>query len=115
MRYFVRAAIPTMGGNKVILQGKLGETIDEIMKELKPEVAFFRATETGPAAGMKSMSMIVNLDDASQIRTTVEPLFRPLEAKLEYEAVMSPDDLMKALPSIEQAVKKYGDDGRAAG
>ena len=83
------------------------------MRELKPEVTFFRVTETGPAAGMKSMSMVLNLDDASQIRTTVEPLFQPLEAKVEYEAVMSPDDLMQVLPTMAAAVKKYGDDGRA--
>lgn len=113
MRFFVRAAIPTVGGNRAILRGQLAPTLDEIVQRLKPEATFYKVTETGPAAGVKAMSMIISLDDATQIKTTVEPLFQALEAKLEYEPVLSPDDLTRVMPNIERDVKKYGDDGRA--
>ena len=115
MRFFVRAAIPTVPGNLAIMDGKISAIIGEITKELKPEVTFYRANEAGPTAGLRSMSMIVNADSAAQLGKAVEPLFQSLEAKLEYEPIMFPDDLMKALPNIERDVKKYGDDGRARG
>lgn len=112
VRFFVRAVIPTVAGNIAIIDGKIGAIIEGITKELKPEVAFFRANEAGPTAGLRSMSMIVSADNASQLAQTIEPLFKPLEAKLEYEPAMFPDDLLKALPAMERDVKKYGDDGR---
>jgi len=112
MRFFVRAAIPTVPGNRVIIAGKLGPTIEEIIGQLKPEAVFFRAVENGPTAGMKSIGLVLNLDNASQIKSTVEPLFAAMEAKIEYEQVMSQEDVMKALPTMEANVKKYGDDGR---
>jgi hypothetical protein len=112
MRFFVRAAIPTVPGNRVIIAGKLGPTIEEIVGQLKPEAVFFRATENGPTAGVKSIGLILDLENAAQIKSTVEPLFAAMEAKIEYEQVMSQDDLIKALPNLEANVKKYGDDGR---
>jgi len=113
MRFFVRAAVPTLGGNRVIIAGKLGPTIEEIVNQLKPEAIFFRAIDKGPTAGMKSVGMLLDLESASQIKSVVEPLFAGLEAKLDYEQVMSRDELMQALPALEANVKKYGDDGRA--
>jgi hypothetical protein len=112
MRFFVRAAIPTVPGNVAIIDGKIAAIIEGITRELKPEVTFFRANEAGPTAGLRSMSMIVSADNASALARAIEPLFLPLEAKLEYEPVMFPDDLLNALPAMERDVKKYGDDGR---
>jgi hypothetical protein len=112
MRFFVRAAIPTVAGNKVIIAGKMGATIDEIAERLKPDLLFFRANPAGPTAGVKSISMVVDLEDASQVKSKIEPLLQPLGAKVEYEQVMSAADFLNALPSLEEAVRKYGDDGR---
>ena len=112
MRFFVRATIPTVGGNRVIIAGKMGPTVDEIVGQLKPESIFFRAIDKGPTAGMKSIGMVLDLENASQIKSTVEPLFAAMEAKVEYEQVLSKDELLQALPSMQANVKKYGDDGR---
>jgi len=113
VHFFVRATIPTVGGNSVIIAGKMGPTVDEIVSQLKPESIFFRAIDKGPTAGMKSIGLVLDLENASQIKSTVEPLFAAMDAKVEYEQVLSKDELMQALPAMETNVKKYGDDGRA--
>ena len=112
MRFFVRAVIPTVSGNKAIVEGRLSAIIEGLTNELKPEIAFFRANESGPTAGMKSINLIVNGDSAAQLRTKMRPLFEPIQAEVEYEQVMLSDELLEALPTMQESVKKYGDDGR---
>ena len=112
MRFFVRATVPLKGGNRVVLAGQMRPTIEEIVSQLKPEAVFFKAVDKGPTAGLKSIGLVLDLENASQIKSIVEPLFAAMEAKMEYEQVFSKDELMQALPTLEASVKKYGDDGR---
>ena len=46
--------------------------------------------------------------DPSQIPAVAEPWFLAFNASVEIHPVMTPADLAKAGPAIEQAVKKYG-------
>jgi hypothetical protein len=73
------------------------------MEELKPEAAYF-----SDIGGGRSGYIVVNMDDASQISTLVEPLFLGLGAAIQIHPVMSPEDLGKASPAIEQASQEYG-------
>ena len=45
--------------------------------------------------------------NASQIPVAAEPLFLALNASVEFHPAMIAEDLMKAGPGIEDAVKKY--------
>jgi hypothetical protein len=45
---------------------------------------------------------------SSQIPALAEPLFLGLGATIQVHPVMTPEDLGKAAPAIEQAAKKYG-------
>jgi hypothetical protein len=47
------------------------------------------------------------MQDASQIPAIAEPWFLAFNASIEIHPVMVPEDLLKAGPAIEQAVKKY--------
>lgn len=73
------------------------------MDDLKPEAAYFT-----DADGARGGYLIVNMDDASQLPAMAEPLFFGLGATIEVHLVMTPDDLQKATPSLEQAAQKYG-------
>ena len=114
MRYFVRALIPTVGGNRAILDGKIGPAIELIREQLKPELLFVQAIDQGPRAGIRSINLLVDLESASQLRP-IEPLLEAMDAKVEVEQVMGPDDFLQALPAMQVAVRKYGDDGRSLG
>ncbi len=46
--------------------------------------------------------------DARKATAVAEPWFLVLNAKVSFRPVMNTDDLAKAIPGIERAVKKFG-------
>jgi hypothetical protein len=73
------------------------------LEEQKPEAAYF-ITDGGKRPGI----LIINMDDASQLPGIAEPWFLALNATIECTPAMVPEDLPKAGPAIERAVKTYG-------
>jgi hypothetical protein len=69
-----------------------------MMEELEPEAAYFSDIE-----GARGGYIVVNMDDAFQIPAMAEPLFLGLGATIQVHPVMTPDDLVKGTPAIEQA------------
>ncbi len=103
MRFLVKVNIPVEAGNAAALRGKLGETIQSILAELKPEAAYFTDDH-----GQRTAFIILDMQDASQIPAIAEPWFLAFNASVEIHAVMKPEDLAKAGPAIARAVKNYG-------
>ena len=104
MRMMVQISIPVDAGNHAARTGKLGETMQKIMAVLKPEAAYFTATEAGERGGF----MVFDMQDTSQIPSIAEPFFLAFNAKLKFMPVMNAQDLANAMPGIEKAVKEYG-------
>lgn len=104
MRMMVQMSIPVESGNQAARDGSLGRTTQKIIAALKPEAAYFFATEDGQRGGY----MVFDMQDASQIPSIAEPLFLAFNAKLKFTPVMNAQDLANAVPSIEKAVKEYG-------
>ena len=102
MRVLVRVEFPVEAGNAAATDGTLGRTIESILQEQKPEAAYFLASN-----GKRSGLLFMELKDASQIPAIAEPWFLAFNASIDIQPVMKPEDLMKAGPAIEQAVKKY--------
>ena len=103
MRVFLKVEIPVESGNAMARKGLLGKTIKFILNEQKPEAVYF--TEMN---GFRTGLIFLNLSDASQIPALCEPWFLAFNARVECRPVMTAEDLAKAGPSIEKAVKKYG-------
>ena len=103
MRFLVKATFDVESGNSLARDGRLGATIQSILEELKPEAAYFLAED-----GERAAFLFVEMDDASQIPAVAEPWFLALNASVSFTPVMVAEDLMKAGPAIDQAVKKYG-------
>jgi hypothetical protein len=99
----IACRIPVEKGNELAEAGSLDSTIQSIMEEIKPEAAYFSNIEGGRGA-----SIVVNMDDASQIPAIAEPLLLGLGATIQVHPVMTLEDLVKAPPAIEQAAQKYG-------
>jgi hypothetical protein len=102
MRFLVKINIPVEAGNNAAKAGKLGETIQSILEELRPEAAYFTADN-----GQRTALLFVEMQDASQIPAIAEPWFLAFNASIECSPVMVPADLAKAGSAIEAAVKKY--------
>ena len=102
MRFLLKVNIPVDAGNAAAKAGKLGGTIQSILADLKPEAVYFTDDK-----GQRTAFIFLDMQEASQIPAIAEPWFLAFNAHVEIHPVMVPDDLMKAGPAIEQAVKKY--------
>jgi hypothetical protein len=103
MRFMLTFRFSAEQGNALAKDGSLGQTVQTILEELKPEAAYFTAMD-----GTRGGYLVINMDDASQIPAMAEPLFLGLGTTIEFKPVMTPEDLAKADPAIEQAAQKYG-------
>jgi hypothetical protein len=102
MRYLLKASMPAEDGNKAIKNGSLGKNMKEILSELKPEAAYF-----GPENGQRTVYLVVNINDASEIVKIAEPFFLAFNAKVELTPVMTSEDLEKGFRNLESLVSKY--------
>ncbi len=103
MRFLVTATWDMEAGNALAKSGKLGATVKSILEDLQPEAAYFTANQ-----GNRTAVLVVDLADPSQLPAVAEPWFLAVNATVEFQPAMVPEDLAKAGPSIEQAVAKFG-------
>ena len=102
MRCIVKVTFPVEKSNEAMKTGKLQNALKSIVDEIKPEAAYFTA-ERGQRGGI----FVVNLKEPSQLPMVAEPFFLALNASVEVLPAMTLEDLMKAGPHIENAIKKY--------
>jgi hypothetical protein len=103
MRMMMQFSMPVEAGNHAASTGKIGTVMQHMMETLKPEAAYFGAGTTGERGGF----MVFDMKDTSQIPGIAEQLFLAFHAKVTFFPVMNAQDLAKALPDIEKAVKAH--------
>ena len=103
MLFMVKVAWDVEKGNELARSGELGHRVQSILEALKPEAAYFSATN-----GRRGGVLFVEMDRASQIPAIAEPFFLTANATVKIEPVMRPQDLADAQPDIERAVKQFG-------
>ena len=103
MRMLLKASIPVEAGNATIKSGTLGNNIEAILAEQKPEAAYFTLDN-----GMRTGFIFLDIQDASQLPAILEPWFLAFNASIELTPVMNGEDLGKAGPGFGAAVEKYG-------
>jgi hypothetical protein len=102
MRFLLKVSFPVEAGNAAAKKDGF-KTIQKILEQQKPEAAYFVAD-----GGKRTGLLIIDMTDASQIPALAEPWFLALNASVECTPAMIPEDLQKAAPAIEQAVKSFG-------
>jgi len=101
MRFLFKVSMPVEVGNAA---AKTGFTaIRDIIAQQKPEAIYFVAE-----GGKRTAIFVIQMDDLSQLPAIAEPWFLALNAAIEVTPAMTAEDLMKAGPAVEQAVKTYG-------
>ena len=103
MRFMVKVIWDVEKGNELAKKGNMAKIAQSILEEIKPEAAYFVAEE-----GNRSAILFVDMEDASRIPAIAEPWFLAVNATVEFQPVMIMEDLVKAGPNIEKAVKKFG-------
>src|SRR5437762_726099 len=100
MRMLLKASIPVEAGNAGMRDGRLQKTIQSWVAQFKPEAAYFIEEQ-----GKRTAILVVDLQHPSQIPGMAEPWFLALNAAVEFHPAMTAEDLAKAGPDIEKAVK----------
>ncbi len=103
MRFMVTFRIPMDEGNAAVKDGSIGQTIEAIVDDLKPEAAYL-----APIDGMRGGYLVVNMDDASQLPAVLEPLFLGLGATVQIDPAFTLDDMDKVMETLPQVTQKYG-------
>jgi len=101
MRFLFKISWPVEAGNEAAKSGF--QVVEKILSAQKPEAAYFIGE-----GGMRTAILIMSMKDVSQLPDIAEPWFLALNARIEVTPAMVPDDLKKAGPAIQRAVKSFG-------
>src|SRR5918995_1936015 len=102
MRFMLTFRIPPQEGNAAMKDGRFMSTFQYGLEGLQPEAAYF-----SPIEGARGGYLVVNMDDASQIPSIVEPLFLGLGVTVQFHPVFTLEDMPTIREPIEQARQKY--------
>ena len=91
MRFLVEIEWPMEPFSTYVREGTAGDVIGSILAAIKPEAMYFHAPN-----GHRGGTLIVNMEDASQMPAIAEPWFLKLEATCKFHPVMSAEDLGRA-------------------
>ncbi len=102
MRVMLKASMPVETANAAVKDGSLAKKLQSILADLKPEAAYFLDDN-----GKRTAYLFFDMQQPSQIPAVAEPWFLAFNASVELHPAMNADDLAKAAPGFEQALKKY--------
>jgi hypothetical protein len=91
MRMLLKVKLPLDKFNAATRDGSIGKKMQQILADMKPEVAYFTEQE-----GHRGGIFIVDVAESSQIPKYAEPWFLQFDAECEFRIVMSPEELGKA-------------------
>ncbi len=98
MRFLMKIQLPVEEGNKAISDGTLPSLIESTLTKLKPEAAYFF-----PENGERTMMMVFDLKDVSEIPVIVEPFFMGVNAKVDLIPVMNAEELRAGLKKASES------------
>ena len=103
MRLLGKIQIPVDVGNDKVKDGSLGTSLQAILMQQKPEAVYFTDLD-----GLRTVLMIVNIANASDIPGISEPWFLAFDATVEFHTVLVQEDMAAAAPTLAQAVAAFG-------
>src|SRR5438132_12322877 len=101
MRMMIQFSIPVEAGNQAARKGTLGAPFEKVLAELKPEAAYFTATEHVERGGV----IVFDLKDTSQLPAIVELFFLIYNASINFSPAISAQAVPAAIPGIDRVDK----------
>jgi hypothetical protein len=91
MRFLVKISADTKKFNELIANGTAEQKMQTILADAKPEAAYFMEMDR-----KRTLILIINMKDVSQIPAYSEPWFLGFDADLEWHPVMMGENLARA-------------------
>jgi hypothetical protein len=92
MRTVLKATLDTEKSGRVLQEGRMQEVLGSVMERLRPEAAYFY-----PEHGRRTMFLVFDLQDSSELPSITEPLFNEAGANIYMTPVMNQHDLQRGL------------------
>jgi hypothetical protein len=86
--------------NTLVRNGTVGQVIQKILSDIKPEAAYFTERD-----GKRGGTLVVDIADPTKIPAIAEPFFLHFNASVSLHPCMTPEDLAKA--GLDELGKKY--------
>jgi hypothetical protein len=99
MRMMLKITLPTEIANRAMKDGSFQIIMEDTMKRIKPEAAYFVADK-----GCRCAMLFFDMEKPSDIPAICEPLFMKTNAIIEIQPAMNADDLKNGLLAAMQAV-----------
>ena len=100
MRMLMHVELPLEPFNTAVRDGSVGQKMQRILEAIKPEAAYFSEHN-----GRRGGTLIVNVNDPSDVPSFAEPWFLTFNASVEFRVAMTPEDLGRA--NLESLGKKW--------
>ena len=101
MRMLMHIEMPLEQFNAAVRDGSVGQKMQSILEATKPEAAYFSEYN-----GRRGGTLVVNVNDPSDIPALAEPWFLTFNAQVEFRVAMTPEDLGRA--NLESLGKQWG-------
>ncbi len=95
MRMLLKAQLDTQMASEQIQQGTLGENMERVLDQMKPEAAYFY-----PENGKRTAILVFDMDDPSQLPALTEPFFQNSGADVHVAPVMDVNDMRSGLQQL---------------
>lgn len=92
MRMLLKAQLDVEAANAALKDGSLQRAIQSVLGELEPEAAYFTVED-----GKRTVLIVFDMRDPSQMPAVAEPLFQTVSASLDFTPVMTAEDLQRGL------------------
>jgi len=102
MLFLMKVSIPVDVGNDLVRGPDMASRMNDVLGHVRPEAVYFAVGD-----GQRTLFLVVNAEDASELPRLVEPFWLAFEADIEVTPVMSQADFEKAAVHIAEAAKKF--------
>jgi len=100
MRFLLHISLPPERFNEAVRDGTVGEKIERILEDMKPEAAYFCAKD-----GKRGGFFVVEMSDVSEMPRFAEPWFLQFDATVEFLPAMTAQDLQRA--GVDELARKW--------
>ena len=91
MRFLMHVSFPVETFNEGLRNGSVGQKLQRVMEEIKPEAAYFCAED-----GRRGAYLVIDMKETSEMPKFAEPFFLNFNAAVNFMPTMTPQDLQKA-------------------
>jgi hypothetical protein len=92
MRMLLKATLDTEKSNQVLREGRMQQTLGQVLERLQPEAAYFYGEH-----GRRTMFFVFDMQEPSELPSLSEPLFNEAGAEVYITPVMNQEDLQKGI------------------